>query len=157
MRNDLRHGAKPEKCSKSFSELVATVSSLRTYPIHPQEASASRCSKALVLNTALTLASAISFIGYGTACFFSCYMKQEFLRYGLGAQRVWVGLLQWGAGVGLLAGLRVPWMGQVAAGGLALMMLVAVGVRIQIRDSALQTAPALFYLVLNAYLLLAGF
>jgi hypothetical protein len=48
-------------------------------------------------------------------------------------------------------------MGQVAAGGLALMMLLAVGVRIQIRDSALQTIPALFYLVLNAYLLLAGF
>ncbi len=147
----------PRCAAESFSELVATIPAQRTYPIHPQETSASRCSNVLVLKTALILVSAISFIGYGTACFFSSYMKQEFLRYGLGAQRVWVGLLQWGAGMGLLAGMRVPWLGQMAAGGLALMMLVAVGVRIQIRDNALQTMPALFYLVLNAYLLLAGF
>jgi hypothetical protein len=111
----------------------------------------------IALKTALTLFSALSFIGYGSACFFSSYMKQEFLRYGLGSQRVWVGLLQWVAGMGLLAGMRVPWMGQVAAGGLALMMLLAVGVRIHIKDNAWQTMPALFYLLLNAYLLLAGF
>lgn len=109
------------------------------------------------MKTALILVSALSFIGYGAACFFSSYMKQEFLRYGLGSQRVWVGLLQWAAGMGLLAGMRVPWMGQVAACGLAVMMLVAVGVRIHIKDSAWQTMPALFYLVLNAYLVLAGF
>lgn len=84
-------------------------------------------------------------------------MKQEFLRYGLGSQRVWVGLLQCAAGMALLAGMRVPWMGQAAAGGLALMMLLAVGVRIHIKDNAWQTMPALFYLLLNAYLLLAGF
>jgi hypothetical protein len=70
---------------------------------------------------------------------------------------VWVGLLQWGAGISLLAGMWVPWMGQAAAGGLALMMLVAVGVRIQIRDGVWQTMPALFYLMLNAYLCLGGF
>ena len=84
-------------------------------------------------------------------------MKQEFLRYGFGSQRVWVGLLQWAAGMGLLAGMWVPWMGQMAAGGLALMMLAAVGVRIQIKDNVWQAMPALFYLVLNAYLALAGF
>ena len=84
-------------------------------------------------------------------------MKREFLRYGLGSRRVWVGLLQWGAGMGLLAGMRVPWLGQMAAGGLALMMLVAVGVRIHIKDGAWQTMPALLYLLLNAYLAVAGF
>ncbi len=109
------------------------------------------------MNTALIFFNALSFIGYGTACFLSSRMKREFVRYRLGPQRVVVGLLQCAAGVGLLAGMWVPWMGQVAAGGLALMMLLAVGVRIQIRDSALQTIPALFYLGLNAYLLLAGF
>lgn len=100
----------------------------------------------------------MSFIGCGTACFFTSHMRQEFLRYGLGPQRVWVGLLQWAAGMGLMAGLAgIPWLGQMAAGGLALMMLVAVGVRVQIRDSAWQTIPALFYLVLNAFLALSGF
>jgi hypothetical protein len=117
----------------------------------------SRCSIVAVLNLALILFSALSFIGYGMACFFSNSMKQEFLRYRLGSLRMLVGLLQWCAGFGLLAGMSVPWMGQVAAGGLAMMMLVAVVVRIQIKDSMLQTIPALLYLVLNTYLLLAGF
>lgn len=111
----------------------------------------------MTLNTALILFNALSFIGYGTACFLSGRMKQEFMRYRLGEQRVVVGLLQWAAGVGLLAGMWVPWMGQVAAGGLAMMMLLAVGVRIRIRDGVLQTMPALFYLMLNAYLWRAGF
>lgn len=110
------------------------------------------------LKTALILLSAFSFLGYGAACFFWARMKQEFARYGLGAQRVLVGFLQCCAGIGLLVGLMVePWIGQAASGGLALMMLVAVGVRIQIRDNLLQTLPALFYFALNAYLCLAAF
>ena len=84
-------------------------------------------------------------------------MKEQFVRYRLGPQRLLVGTLQCGAGLGLLAGLVQPWLGQAAAGGLALMMLLAVGVRFQIQDNLLQTLPALFYLVLNAYLMLAGF
>ena len=39
----------------------------------------------------------------------------------------------------------------------ALMMLVAIIVRIQIKDTLLQTIPALFYLAINTYLCLAGF
>jgi hypothetical protein len=110
-----------------------------------------------LLNTVLILFSALSFIGYGAACFFSSYMKEQFVRYRLGPQRWMVGSLQCGAGLGLLAGMVQPWLGQAAAGGLALMMLLAVGVRFQIKDSLLQTLPALFYLVLNTYLMLAGF
>lgn len=116
-----------------------------------------RCTTVSLLNTALILFSALSFLGYGAACFFSGRMKQEFLRYRLGSQRLLVGFLQCSAGVGLLAGMSQPWMGQAAAGGLALMMLLAVVVRFQIKDNLLQTLPALFYLVLNAYLLFAGF
>ncbi len=84
-------------------------------------------------------------------------MKQEFLRYRLGSQRLLVGALQCSAGIGLLAGMSRPWIGQAAAGGLALMMLLAVGVRIRIGDTGRQMIPALFYLVLNAYLCVAGF
>jgi hypothetical protein len=109
------------------------------------------------LKTALILFSALSFLGYGTACFFSSRMKQEFLRYRLASQRISVGALQWFAGIGLLAGMSQPWMGQLAAGGLALMMLIAVIVRIQIKDTIPQTLPALFYLALNTYLCIAGF
>ncbi len=84
-------------------------------------------------------------------------MKREFIRYGMGSQRLLVGALQVSAAIGLLAGLSQPWVGRAAALGLAAMMLVAVGVRIRIKDSFLQTTPALFYLVLNAYLSWAAF
>ncbi|MEY4482574.1 MAG: hypothetical protein RL693_26 [Verrucomicrobiota bacterium] len=84
-------------------------------------------------------------------------MKQEFVRYRLRAQCVRVGLLQLLAGIGLLAGMSQPWIGQAAAGGLALMMLVAVVIRILIKDTLLQTIPAVFYLALNAYLCFAVF
>lgn len=79
-------------------------------------------------------------------------MKREFDRYRLGSQRMLVGGLQVCAALGLLAGLSQPWMGRAASAGLALMMLVAVGVRFRIKDRVLQTVPALIYLALNAYL-----
>ena len=82
--------------------------------------SASHHLKVFALKTALILFSAFSFLGYGSACFFSSRMKQEFLRYRLASQRIRVGALQWFAGVGLLAGISQPWIGQAAAGGLAL-------------------------------------
>ena len=104
------------------------------------------------LNSVLILFSALSFLGYGAACFLSSYMKRELERYRLASQCTLVGGLQLCAAVGLLAGLNQPWMGRAAAGGLALMMLVAVGVRIKIKDTLPQMIPALFYLALNAYL-----
>jgi hypothetical protein len=109
------------------------------------------------LNLALILFSAISFLGYGLACFRSPYIRGEFERYRLGSHRILVGVLQLSAATGLVAGLEHPWLGRAAAGGLALMMLVATGVRIKIKDGLPQTTPALFYLGLNTYLWLAGF
>lgn len=99
--------------------------------------------------------SALSFLGYGSACFWVPRMRIEFERYGLGSLRTWVGGLQWAAALGLLVGLSQPWIGRVAAAGLAVMMLVALGVRIKINDPWPQCLPALVYLALNAYLSLA--
>ncbi len=109
------------------------------------------------MNLALILFSAISFLGYGSACFLSSYLKQEFERYRLGSQRMLVGALQLGAAIGLVAGLDQPLIGRAASGGLALMMVVAAGVRIKIQDTLPQTTPALFYMTLNAYLCLSAF
>jgi predicted acyltransferase len=111
----------------------------------------------LALKTTLVLFSALSFLGYGLGCFFSDYVKGEFRRYQLSAQCKLVGVLQCLAFLGLIAGFTVPWLGQAAAAGLAMMMLVAFGVRIRIRDSVPQMLPALGYLALNAYLCIAGF
>jgi hypothetical protein len=57
-------------------------------------------------------------------------MRREFERYRLGSQRMRVGGLQLCAAIGQLAGLSQPWTGRAASAGPAVMMLVAVGVRI---------------------------
>ncbi len=97
------------------------------------------------------------FFTYGAECFFSAGLEREFVHYRMEWLRRMVGTLQIAAAFGLLGGLSQPWLGQAAAVGLALMMLVAVGARIKIRDTLLQTLPALFYLALNAYLALVEF
>lgn len=84
-------------------------------------------------------------------------MRSEFDRYGLARFIRLVGTLQLMGAVGLLLGLLMPWIGQLSAGGLALMMLCGVGVRIKIRDTMLQTFPAFAYMVLNAYLAVAAY
>lgn len=109
------------------------------------------------MKTTLILFSALSFLGYGLGCFYSAYLQAEFRRYALGAQCRLVGILQCLAALGLIAGFWLPWLGQAAAAGLALMMLVALGVRIRIRDRFVLMLPALGYFGLNAYLCVAGF
>ncbi len=79
------------------------------------------------------------------------------MRYRLERERVMVGTLQICASLGLLLGLELPWIGRAAAAGLTLMMLLAVGVRLRIRDSLLQTSQAVLYLVLNGWLCWAAF
>jgi hypothetical protein len=110
-----------------------------------------------VLNHALIVFSALSFLGYGVSCIGSAHMQREFERYRLGRQRVLVGSLQLLAALGLLLGLGEPWVGRAAAAGLALMMLTGVIVRWRIKDSWVQMTPAAFYLILNAYLSVAAF
>lgn len=63
-----------------------------------------------------------------------------------------IGFLQICGSLGLIAGMWLPWLGIVGAGGLALMMLVAILVRIRIRDSFLKTTPAILYFFVNTYL-----
>lgn len=79
-------------------------------------------------------------------------MQSEFERFGLARQRVIVGVTQILGAVGLLVGFYFPLIAILSAGGLALQMLLGVGVRLVIRDRFLQAFPATFYFLLNAYL-----
>jgi len=79
-------------------------------------------------------------------------MQREYDRYGLSRFCKLVGALQLLGAAGLIVGLAHTWAGLIAAGGLALLMLLGVGVRIKIKDTLLQTTPAFAYLILNAYL-----
>lgn len=109
------------------------------------------------MHAALVCFSAISFIGFGMACFFWYPMRREYVRYGVPQFRTLVGSLQIAGGLGLLAGFAVPIIGHLAAAGLALMMFCGVGIRIRIKDGWIQTFPAVLYLALNVYLVVAGF
>lgn len=104
------------------------------------------------MNNAITLFSAISFLAYGAGCFTSGHLKKEFVRFGLSSLRQLIGFLQICGALGLLAGFRFPVLGQSAAVGLAVMMLLAILVRIKIRDGLVKTTPAILYFLLNGYL-----
>jgi hypothetical protein len=106
--------------------------------------------------------SSVSFGSYGVSCLCSRAMVIEFERFRLARYRVLTGTLQVAASVGLLAGLLIGVRGRslllVSAGGLAVMMLLALLVRVRINDPVLAAVPALLCFLLNAFIvvLVAG-
>jgi len=102
--------------------------------------------------TAVAVFTSLSFLAYGVSCLVSAGMKAEFQRYGLARFRVLTGGLEIAGSLGVLIGLLVPLIGFLAAGGLTLLMIGALGVRIRIRDSLRQTLPSALYLALTLYL-----
>jgi hypothetical protein len=103
-----------------------------------------------------TLVLIISFLVYGIRCFFVEAMVLEFKRWGLAHLRYLTGSLEVLGALGLIVGQWIPWIGFLAAGGLSLLMLCGLFVRIRIRDSLLQTLPAVVYLVVSV-LVACGF
>lgn len=103
--------------------------------------------------TLLVSFSSVSFLSYGLSCLFARYMRQEFERFGLAKFRQLTGALEVAAAVGLALGLITPILGCLAAGGLALLMLLGFLVRLKIKDGLVRAFPALFYMALNLYLL----
>ena len=100
----------------------------------------------------LIFISSFSFILYGIAYFTSPQMKSEFKRFGLEKLGALTAVLELLGAVGLLVGMRFHPLLLVSAGGLAILMLLGVAVRIKMRDSLLISLPATFYMLLNAYI-----
>ena len=96
--------------------------------------------------------SAVSFVFFGLACLKSEKMHSEFARYGLNRWRTTVGTLQLLGAAGLLVGFWSDTIAAIASAGLMLIMFLGVYVRLKIHDTPLQTLPALFYMVLNAWI-----
>ena len=94
--------------------------------------------------------SSLSFVGYGITYFTSPHMKQEFIRFGLPGLGRMTAVFQILGAAGLLAGFWFPILLVLASGGLALMMLVGVAVRVKLKDSLWVSIPALFFLMLNS-------
>ena len=100
----------------------------------------------------INILCSVSFLCYGMSCLFSKHMEAEFVRFGLRGQRKLTGIMQLIGGVGLLAGAMMPRLGLCAALGLGLLMLLGAAVRLRIRDTLLQTMPALFFMAINFWL-----
>ncbi len=100
----------------------------------------------------LIFISSFSFIIYGISYFTSPQMKSEFKRFGLEKLGALTAVLELLGAFGLLVGLRLHPLLLVSAGGLAILMLLGVAVRIKMKDSLLISLPATFYMLLNAYI-----
>lgn len=100
----------------------------------------------------LAVGSGLAFVAYGTLCLTSSAMQAEFVRFGLERFRVATGLVEVMAGVGLLVGLKWPLALSVSSGGIALLMLSIVVMRVAVHDRPIDIFPALALLGVNGYI-----
>jgi len=106
------------------------------------------------LLTVLIFISSLSFIGYGIAYFKSPQMKSEFKRFGLEKAGMLTAVLELLGAVGLLAGLKFHLILLISAGGLAILMLLGVAIRIKVKDGLWISLPAFFFMILNSFIFL---
>jgi len=102
------------------------------------------------------LFSSLSFIGYSISYFTSSHMQTEFERFKLKKFGVFIIILEMLGAIGLLAGLVFTPILLLSSGGLAILMLLGLITRIKSKDSFLVSSPAIFYMILNSYILYLG-
>jgi len=81
-------------------------------------------------------------------------MKNEFKRFKLEKLGLLTIVLEIIGALGLLIGLWYLPLLLLSSGGLALLMLLGLIVRIKLKDSLWITLPAFFFMILNTYILL---
>lgn len=106
--------------------------------------------------TIIIIFTAMSFISYGLNSFISKKMISEYERWGLEKRRKQIGGIQLICGLGILIGLKYNSVLIPSSILLIIMMLVAVYVRIKIKDNISDILPAIAYLVLGI-IILRGF
>ena len=104
------------------------------------------------LQTICILLSSLSFIFYAISYFVGTNMKNEFKRFNLEKLGLLVIILEILGALGLLVGMWYKPLLIFSAAGLALLMLLGVIVRFNLKDSLWITIPALFYMCLNAFI-----
>lgn len=100
----------------------------------------------------VTALSVIVFLYFGATCLFANGMATEFERYGLSRLRLLTGALELLGALGLVAGQFIHGLVPLSAGGLTLLMALALITRIRARDPLPSILPAAAMLILNAYL-----
>ncbi len=79
-------------------------------------------------------------------------MKSEFKRFGLEKAGALTAILEIVGALGLLLGFKFQLLLLISAGGLALLMLLGVAIRIKYKDSLWVSLPATFFMLLNGYI-----
>ncbi len=102
----------------------------------------------------LKIFNLLCFYGYGFSCVYSKKMRAEFIRFGLPQYRTLTGWLQVAGSTGLVAGFYFGPLALVSSLGLALLMLLGVGVRIKIHDPVFEVIPAFVFMWLNLFIFL---
>jgi len=97
--------------------------------------------------------TAVSFISYGINSFISNKMILEFERWGLERRRKEIGGFQLACGIGILIGLKLNFILIISSLILIIMMLVAIYVRVKIKDNISEILPAIAYLILGIIIL----
>tara|TARA_B100001287_G_scaffold146546_1_gene123355 strand:+ start:1177 stop:1536 length:360 start_codon:yes stop_codon:yes gene_type:complete len=98
------------------------------------------------------LFSSISFFAYVLYYFINPHMKNEFKRFKLEKMGLFIIILQFLGALGLLVGLQINVILIISSSGLALLMFLGLVVRFKLKDSLWVSLPALFYMILNAYI-----
>ena len=101
----------------------------------------------------LVIFTGLSFVAYGINSFISKRMKSEFQRWNLKKDRKAIASCQPIGGVALLFGLKWNIMLVLSSSFLGVMMLVAIVVRIKVKDNISDILPAFAYLVLSGIIL----
>ena len=102
-----------------------------------------------ILLIVLVISSSLSFLFYGITHFISSTMKDEFKRFGLEKFGIMTAILELIGAVGLLVGLKVNVVLLISSGGLSLLMLLGIVVRLKVKDRFLVLLPALTFMLLN--------
>jgi hypothetical protein len=95
--------------------------------------------------------SMVLFFYYGVSVLVSDAMVREFEKFGLLRFRRLTGFLEVLGAAGLLIGYVVPPLVIVASGGLTLLMVLGVAVRLRAGPPLTDAVPALVMLVINLY------
>lgn len=107
----------------------------------------------MIVNKLIIVFISISFIFYSLDSIFSKKMKDEFRRWGFDKFRILISLIQLFSGITLLMSFFYPFLVIYCSLIFFVMMTGAIFVRIRIKDSFLDTLPALLYFILNAIII----
>jgi len=95
-------------------------------------------------------------MAYSISYFVSPHMESEFERFNLKHLGLFIIILEILGAFGLLLGLFFKPILIIASCGLSVLMLLGFITRIKVKDGFLVSFPAIFYMILNGYILYLG-